>query len=210
MPNPAPTTVWGRAVRCTVIGELFGQTTINNFYYGNTTAGSAPNITNFHSQFQTNVLLNFVSLLSQDFSVVGVTYTVISHPLVAPGFRSATANNVGLIAQDSLPPQMAVCIAWYTSLAGRRGRGRTFFPGVASTHHSDGVLTGAAKTSWTTVALSMDDDSWAVDGVTFSHFLFSPTSSDLELGTIRGELVVSGTVRDELCSIRRRKIGRGV
>lgn len=67
----------------------------------------------------------------------------------------AAVNEAGSVAQDSLPPNSAVVMTWYTDHIAPSGRGRTFWPGVPKTHTDDGVLLESVVSLYDAVGTAM-------------------------------------------------------
>jgi hypothetical protein len=79
--------------------------------------------------------------LSADYTLVGVTcYIGNDGPVIVA--ESSGASVPGGVSQNAAPPNVAILMRKRTDLAGRRGRGRFYIPGVLNdVYASNGLLT---------------------------------------------------------------------
>jgi len=129
-------------------------------------------VSNFHvlsSSTTTAVHVQADSLISAFWNN---TYAALCHntvtldSIVTTELDGATGKNlnaqesghaiVGALATQSLPPQACVLVSYRTANAGKRGRGRQYFPPVAAAHADTNTLLNAADrnaidTAWTAV-----------------------------------------------------------
>jgi len=64
-------------------------------------------------------------------------------------------SNVGTKSGDATPANVAAVVSWRTGLAGRRARGRTYFPGWTDGDFNGSTLTSANVSALGTLAQSM-------------------------------------------------------
>jgi hypothetical protein len=96
--------------------------------------------------------------VSADYTLIGVTcYIGNDGPVIVA--ESSGASVPGGTSQNAAPPNVAVLMRKRTDLAGRRGRGRFYVPGVLNdVYASNGLLTTGEQTSWQSAANSFYAD----------------------------------------------------
>jgi len=116
-------------------------------------------------------------------------------PTAMSGLTAWTSSNTGSAAMGPLATGM--CVTWRSTLATRRGRGRTFHsPGAASVYQSDGTLTTATLTTLQSAADALISSSEAVSNGAFG--VWSQTDQVLRD-------FVSATVNDQAAVLRSRR-----
>lgn len=114
---------------------------------------------------------NMMNLVVNTYDLVGVTvYVGNDGPTPNVGVSTATAVP-GAITGDALPQNTALLVRKRTDLAGRRGRGRMYLPGV-----SRGPIGGDGKVDATwRAAAQLDVDNWLASlGTTSDTDAFPP------------------------------------
>lgn len=106
-------------------------------------------------------------------------------------------NVVGTVADEPIPTTSAAVVSWYTTTAGKRTRGRNYFPGLPESFQDGGLLEGAAITAIQTLADTLMDVIAAGAGGTGEWELcvysrVNGTGVDVESNVVRSNL---GTMR---------------
>lgn len=71
----------------------------------------------------------------------------------APGVAyTLLLTNVGAVASDAVPTGSALIVTWYSGLASKRGRGRTYFAGLPEEAQDAGLLAAAVVGDWEDLA----------------------------------------------------------
>lgn len=102
---------------------------------------------------------------------VGDGITEISNP-EAPRGVEVTAPTMAATSTTGMPPLLAICISWKTSLARRAGRGRTFLGPVSTSpaDTNDGTLLDAALVDIKNRAQQLVDLSTSANGWAFGVY----------------------------------------
>lgn len=115
-------------VQATLEGTVDGQLTINDLYFfssGTITVGTMTTLLNALLNWFTT---NLASLLSDDWSAVRVRLVDLT---TATGLTVENpAVQVGGVAGEANPNNVAACVSIRTAQRGRSGRGRNFVPGI--------------------------------------------------------------------------------
>lgn len=119
-------------------------------------------VTNVAGDAQTNLAAAFKTAMVKNTSgglLYGMAGDMSSSTLhvedVKPGVLATLDYSYAAVAgssiQANLPPQCAVLISAKTGTKGRSYRGRFYLPGPVQTDETDGLLSGAAVTAYTTI-----------------------------------------------------------
>jgi len=118
----------------------------------------------------------------------------------------------GTVIFDTMPPFVQATIRLQTDIRGKRGRGRMMMPGVPENFSDSGILNATAYGAYNAllpllqgpIATTTPSRSW------FPVISKRDTYSDqTQLWTLRMRLLTSLSIRPELGTQDRRKIGRG-
>jgi len=151
-----PVVAVGDILQLNVEGVLYGQRTVNTFYFAVTVNDDMSTLGQFLDTFlDPNVDQMMPDIMSVDWKFFRGVGSII-HPVLRRSAQvvSDVAVRDGQVAGDSLPPSVTYVIARRTNIRGPRGRGRVFIPGVPETYHDSGQLTGAAVTA---ITAKLDD-----------------------------------------------------
>lgn len=188
--------------RCTIVGQLHGQTMNNVLFYREATSAGANGQTALASALDSKYATNILPRQSDEYTYKGALVQRFSPgtPLVAT--LNSTNTGAGGIVGNSLPTSSAAVIKKLTTLAGRKYRGRLFLPGIPTAHEDDSELSAAAETALAT-AFSNFGVSATSGGFVFNLILWhkaSSTYTDVSIWEVTTPLRVQ----------RRREVGRGV
>ncbi len=111
----------------------------------------------------------------------------------------------GQVVGTALPTQMAVTIARYSTIRGRKGRSRISMPAVPESFITGGKLSDTS--SYEALCIFLRNPSVTPSGV-FTPVCFSP--GNLTFQTAGAAPIYKTIVRDVLGTCRRRKIGVGI
>jgi len=211
MPNPRSQNTLTRAIQLSIRGLLFEQLCFTQFTYAVAIEPqpAAPNLANFLTLWEGEVMDMWLSGISQDYTISGLSCRELTDPARGGEFLQPIGPPVGAVAVASLPSICACCVSWQTGLFGRCGRGRTFWPGIPSDGTTEGVLTNAHRLTMVAAAGNIAATPITLGTLDYRLYLVSPASSSLDTGIVKGEQVSSFTVRTSVSSVRRRKVGQG-
>jgi hypothetical protein len=196
-----------------VVGSLFAQRTINQFFYVHDgIVADAPSNTQVATEFWNTVSPAWLDTVSADWTarailvrrldVYGFASTVWPIPLVAGDFQKGTRG-------DAMSPMDAVVLKRTTFAIGKRSRGRVYIAGLAEEDHKDGQVTAAALGGFDDLCDSLDDPLViGAEQLTAHHLAYKHTPPDIV--SLEGAPVVGWTVDPILGTQRRRRIGHGV
>lgn len=112
-------------------------------------------VNRLHTDFGANIM----PMLINDYSLTGVTLYVGSDPPPYAVYTSTNATVTGPGSAEGLPQNCALLIRKRTDLAGKRGRGRLYLPGI-----EEGLVTSAGVVSPAAVAsFQTQVDAWYTD-----------------------------------------------
>lgn len=151
----------GMVVRVSAWCVESGQAAVNTFFYFVVTVGGTPATDqDVIDVWGTNVAGTLRALINNLATYQGVQGQIVTPPPLRADVVSLVNAGAGTAGTPALPRQVSGLISWYTALAGRSQRGRTYvpFPAVAD-DFGDGTPTAAYKTR-------LDAYSTAVNGVT--------------------------------------------
>ncbi len=207
-PPAPPLTGWvGKFI---LTGDLFGQVTQNVFYYAGHLGTEPPtSVTAFKTWFDINVLPDWQSCVSIDFTFKSWKLVHLSLPTAIPEYVNYAPGVTGGVATDADAPQVAVVLQRKTDLIGRHGRGRIAIAGIAEADTTAGKLSAGSLVLFNTLAVDLELQlavgADRYDSMVCFYKKLTPLTFDL-----RGRPVVSWVVDEILGTLRRRKIGRGI
>lgn len=145
-----PNLVLGDVIHITGEGILFGQRTINDFYYVKTVTDDVVSLSDMLDNW---ITVNGDQILPPVTSTDWEFFRGTADLIFPVNRRSAQVVSTqemrdGQIAGGSLPPSTTVVVARRTSIRGPSGRGRMFFPAVPTNWHDDGFLAAAGVTAY--------------------------------------------------------------
>jgi len=104
------------------------------------------------NRFVLDVIPVFQLAQSQDVHYQALYCTCLKKETAIP-YTRPFITVAGLVAEDSAPSNVAVCIRKIQHVRSSKSNGRAFFAGLAVTQTTDGILTGPASTGvWLDVA----------------------------------------------------------
>jgi hypothetical protein len=141
-------------LRCSMWCSEAGQASVSSFYYLVVTVGGVPATDqDVGDTLATNAGALLRACINNNATFNGiVTQKIIPPPLTVDVFSTANAG-AGSGGTPALPKQVTGLVSWYTALAGRAKRGRTYmpFPAVPA-DLGDGTPTAAYQTAVSTFA----------------------------------------------------------
>jgi hypothetical protein len=158
--NPPAPNITGMVLRCSIIGDLDGQTTVSEFDYMGNGATHTPltDLQNVLNQFQGAVVPAYAGVMSHDWTLAAVRCACLS----VEGQRTLVnfPTITGLVDGPSLPPVNAVSIFKIaTSLKGQHGQGRVLVPAVPVSFQDAGgnpaLISAAAQQAYTVLGNAM-------------------------------------------------------
>ena len=211
--NPAMPEISGQAVyEVSVIGSLFGQRTINVFYYIGVTPGPEPvSQTGLANAFWDAVGTEWCDAVSDDWFLTAVAvkrvdvYGFLGTVVLAGDLANP---NIQGTRGDSCAPQVAVVHKRNTLIVGKRGRGRVYIAGIPEADMAGGIISGALSTLHSDLdaklglGLVVGGETLGASQVFWQH---TPPS----FVTLRGLFVAQWSHDLISRSQRRRQIGRG-
>jgi len=196
-----------------VVGSLFGQTTINRFYYIETREHVGPPSaeTTLEDRFHTIVMPAWRPCVSSDWkhSSTSVQRVKPAPLLEATVITHGQPADQGTRSPDALPPQAAAVIKWHTGFAGRANRGRSYLAGIAEADHTGGIISSAVVLA----ALNVLKDSLLAQLGLILFGEWDPVVRSLRLNGAPRDIALrktAGSVRSIIYTQRRRTVGVGV
>lgn len=153
-----------------------------------------------------DVLQTFITAVYNQVGAAGLTWSmgesitdVVTQEDMSQAARTGTGGGSGNLA----PPALAVCVSWKTSLAARRGRGRTFIgPLTAGCMDSTGTPLNSDLTALRTAVSNFVTASNAIAGGSFAVYgQESPLLPDAKVARD----ITSGSIRDQFAVLRSRR-----
>lgn len=184
-----------------------GQQCINVFHFK---WGGAVDIT---AEIQTELLTSFDLTYCDGIRLQQVTQVQnrrvrgqFIYPTRYISFEKACNAATGVLLEDGESVGTCVVCRRKSTFANRRGRGRSYFAGVAESDVNIGTLTGAAQTAWTTNVLPVLDE--GIDSITAGEgadpVIWSPAFP------LQSYLVEVTELDPNVRYQRRREVGRGI
>lgn len=189
--------------RASIKSFLHGTRCVNVFHYREETppGGGLPEA-DLASAIEADLLPKLLAILSQQVSVHCIEIVNVTNPGGNPYILYLDANNVGLVLEDALPANKALCAALYTAEYNANGRGRKYFSGIPGPWEVDNALAVDAKPGINALELQLVADLEGGDqsGV-WQHVVYSNAN---ELGYT----VVKAIVGPQVHSLRGRTAAR--
>jgi len=178
----------------------------NNFMYTFNLLGpigrpTEAQLINLCTSFWTNFGAQLAGMHGTQFSFALVEATDRYAAGGAYGSYVPLANNVGTVAGDATPANVALCISWKTGLSGRSYHGRTYVTGFVDADFTQSIVGSAKITAWSNFAQAII--TWA-GGVGIATDFVIASIKHLTLQAVNGYVI--DNVAD---SQRRRLPGRG-
>jgi hypothetical protein len=144
----------GDVIRGSAITDIAGQTANTGWFYAVTAVGGSPATDqDFCNALDTAVAALFKAWLPSEVRYSGIIAGIVARSPNPVGVQQTTNAGVGTAAVEPLPKQCAGITSWYTATAGRRFRGRTYWPFPSSAWNDvNGELSGAGKTAADNIA----------------------------------------------------------
>lgn len=121
------------------------------------------------------------------------------------------ADGQGSVADDVLPPQVAVAINHNTSIRSQKGRGTVYFPGAAEMHNDQGFMSAAGQTLWGAVANALESTITVAGDGTYTPVIAKRViTGDPALTTVRASPVIRAELVTTYSQRATRRIGRGM
>lgn len=188
----------------TVDTVVKGEHCQNVFHYRESTAetGTIP-AENLAEGFVAAVEADWLAILS-DQAALACVYVRRVQPTPSVAYTRIW-NEVGTVAEEPIPTTSAALITWYSATAGKRTRGRNYFPGTPESFQDGGLLEAAAITLIQTLADTLADPIAAGGGGTgvWELCVYSRTN-------LTGVDVIESVVRSNLGTMRSRRQRPGV
>src|SRR5215471_1090748 len=191
-------------VQARIIGTWHGQTTLGSFYY---LAQSGPgNVVPFLDEFRIKISNGAETILSAEYTTTRLEAQRVS-PLPLTFHVVIAINTPGAIAGASVPTSVAVVLQKHTQFAGRKYRGRWFWPGLSASHQATSQLNATGQGFFNSLATQCAAPLNDTDGTTWIPILrhgYAPGTGVLTYTPIT-EVIASPILRNQ----RRRQIGKG-
>lgn len=143
---------------------------------------------------------------SQDITSVQYQATNLTTS-TSPSFtRSISASQAGLVAQDSVPNNVALVTTFQTALRGRSYRGRAYFPGLPVTVLADSVTVDPAEANDISAEYGLIGANIPAD---WGHVVVSYQNNNVLRSTAARTPVIAYRTEQFLDSQRRRLANRG-
>ena len=201
-----------RVLQMDVFGDIYGQRTINRFYYISPgPANPSPNLTDAAVEMWEGLNDPWCAAVSEDWTITGIVARDVTVYGLAPKVVLAaalTAPKAGALG-PGVPPADAVCIKRTTAFAGKKARGRVFIAGLAEDDHEDGHLTAGAVTRFGALAVAVLLP-FNVAGVGYAAAQAFWQHSPPDTVLVRAGGLVDAEADAVLRTQRRRQLGRGV
>jgi len=129
------------------------QASVNSFYYRVVGVGTpAATDKDFCDNFDTVVAADMKALIYNGASYKGIQAQIIWPPPLPADVVTVTNAGAGTAGANAMALQTSGIISWYTALAGRAQRGRTYAPFPSTTDNSNGVPSAGYVTKLTNLA----------------------------------------------------------
>lgn len=197
----SPNLISGDVLLSVIKGRLYGQITETTFYWGITTAAGGYNLTTFVQDVITDVLPDFLDIVSSDWTTVSV-YGRRMFPNPTRGQETAVGSTPGTVGATALPPHVAAVLSRYTNAPGPRGRGRVFIPAVPETFHTEGLVNAVGKAAYDAFVPWLDLPWTAPSTSQLEPVLFRRPVTAVNIESAKTQIV--------LRSQRRREVGVGI
>jgi hypothetical protein len=138
-----PTFVGSRVAQCRLSLAVSGNRMSVDLPWGCGSDVDGDDLLNIKEELRINFTPILAAAMSQDVHFQSL-YLRPLLPAQANPLTSPYVTVAGLIAQDSIPSNVAVVIKQVQAVAPSRHNGRIFFPGVSKTSTTDGLLDNAA------------------------------------------------------------------
>jgi hypothetical protein len=167
---------------------------------------------------RSNVLTLIMPEFSRDVVWTGAIFNQTNIRTAAGKVLTFTGGNVvGGVLVGSAPPNVALTMTRYTEHRGRRGRGRVFIPGLATSDITDGifdqpsinVITPPLNTALTTQFVLAGNGTW-MHYVGPGHLLPDLGAPGQIEGQLRGADCTKIRINPITKTNRRRTVGRGI
>lgn len=209
--TPLPTTT-NNVAQLSVIGQLEGQQTINNFYYFDSgTALITASEQNLALAWRTSCFAKYQAAVSNEWSNVSVRVAIISAPTRIPFADTGSAGLLGTGGVGHLPTTTSAVCTRQTAFRGQCGRGRIYVPAVPlafvtspneSTLNATGTAAIQSLLNFTNAQIAATDRNW-------QPVLVSRKGLAAGAPIAQAALLTNFLVKALLGNTRRRRIGRG-
>jgi len=134
---------WLARIECTAPGPRGQQTALNDLYYNATSiSGGGATDVDFAAAVSTAFAAGYKALIEPLCGFAGVRVSRVA-PTITPSFLDATDAGAGTNASTMLPTQVTAVLTKGTPFAGRKYRGRIYFPfPTAADVGAGGVVSG--------------------------------------------------------------------
>lgn len=195
-----------QCVKVVVEGLLDGQE-IANIYHVDANVTVTPTVINdILDVFEAWLVSDFLPDLSEDLEITALTGRDLTTSTGTLIERPLDPFLAGGIANEALPNNVAVCVTWFTELAGRSYRGRTYMPGLNESASTQSFIDGATAAGFATNMVEL------VNQLTAETFTLVVASFFSELAPRVAAVltpIIAAGVNTVLDSQRRRLPGRG-
>lgn len=157
--------------------------------------------------WHTGVLPHVLPYMASDWTLDRLYCEDVVPGTVAPIDFAGSVGDAGSDTGSPVPGQSSVITTWYSDLRGRSNRGRTFWPGLAVSALTSGVLGPVPHSAFVDYANAMLDA--FTPRIAPPAAQFGTLSKQLD-GAPRGPVLMETTfftVRNSLGSVRRRRPG---
>lgn len=164
--------------RASINTKVNGVNCLNvlHFFQVDADAGEVP-ADSLKAALETIILPLWVPMLSNDAEITSVILRRIL-PTPDQPFSYIFAGGTGTVAQEAEPPNLAVINTHYTTTVSRRGRGRTYFAGVAQTLITNAAVKAALVALFATFETALRTDfKDAASNIHWRWVHFSPTDN---------------------------------
>jgi hypothetical protein len=186
-----------------IVGTLHGQTTINQLCYVLRDPNTTP------MDIATNVagdIVNFLLLATS----VEYTCQQVDAQIIDPPPRTFVATyqvgSAGSKAGGSAPSSVAVVLRKRTQFAGRKFRGRWYFPGIPTSDIQLSQISGGATIDWNKLGTALLQGIGAIGQIPATPVLYAPRKGYAPQPQPLTAVVLDQVLRNQ----RRRQIGRGI
>jgi hypothetical protein len=144
----------GDIMKVQIVSTLAGQTAINTFHYLVTAVGGTPGTDqDVVDQFNTNNATPFKQIIPSEVTYKGILGGIITRIPNPVTVQNVSSQGAGVTAVEPMPKQACGITSWYTASAGKKYRGRTYWPFISSSYQDvNGEISAAGQAAMDAVA----------------------------------------------------------
>ena len=188
-------------------GGSKAKPTKNILYYTRTAFGGAEfSGTAFLTAWLANCKAAWLAFANESWTMVDARVRCVDDEI--EGETISLVGEVGGVAGDCLPNNIAAVISKRTALRGKSYRGRIYIPGVSEDDNVNNALTAGAKTRLDTLANKLDDQIIDANAITFIPVVFGQPKAFVTVPPTRIKIytpITSCVARKQIGSANSRK-----